>query len=200
MTGPEDEISETVNRGEDSGIIVDFADESEEHAATTLQERPKSCIDPSSSASTDDGPILTPTRSTSTDSTVGAQANQPPLEKLELALSYLRDGNDTSKFIGLSQLRSILVNNRELGEDQFVIVKCWVAIPPRFLYRILRATDYRGERTADRDYMIGLAVAIIHTFPSLLLASSENGLKFVDQTPRLLAALKIRYVETSVPT
>lgn len=200
MTGPEDGISETVNRREDPGTIVDFADESDERAATILEALLESRIDPSSSPSTEGEPVLTPTGSTSTESTVGAQANQTPHEKLELALSYLRDGNDTSKFIGLSQLRSILFNNRELGEDQDVIVRCSVAIPPRFLYRILGATDYRGERTLDRDYMIGLAVAIIHTFPSLLLGSSENDLKFVDQIPRLLAALKIRYVETAVPT
>lgn len=207
MTDPENRTFDNEEKGNVPEVLVGLASESvvdKKSAATTSGkeslQKSESGIDlsPSISSSSKEGePLFTPSSSTSPHSGLAKQVNQSLLEKLEPALCYLKDGDDTSKFIGLSQLRSILVENPELRFNQDLIFNCWVAIPPRFLFRLLRATDYRGERTLDRDYIFGLAVAIIHAVPSLLSGSSGDGKEFHDQIPRLLAALKSRYVETA---
>lgn len=199
------------NEQEKSAVpIPDLQNQSvkeEEHIAGTIDERfqPQSsgndlssqdhgAARPSpSSPSTEDKPILPPSRSTSAQLSPHTEAKQAPLEKLDLALGYLKDGDDTSKFVGLSQLRSILNNKRELREDPQTIARCWIAIPSRFLDRLLRATDYNGDRILDRDYMIGLAVSVIHTFASLLDVSLTNDQRFAGKIGRLVAALKVRY-------
>ncbi|KAI4171933.1 MAG: hypothetical protein LQ346_008679 [Caloplaca aetnensis] len=200
MTDPENRTFDNEEKGNVPEVLVGLASESvvdKKSAATTSGkeslQKSESGIDlsPSISSSSKEGePLFTPSSSTSPHSGLAKQVNQSLLEKLEPALCYLKDGDDTSKFIGLSQLRSILVENPELRFNQDLIFNCWVAIPPRFLFRLLRATDYRGERTLDRDYIFGLAVAIIHAVPSLLSGSSGDGKEFHDQIPRLLAALK----------
>ncbi|KAL8895333.1 MAG: hypothetical protein Q9207_008212 [Kuettlingeria erythrocarpa] len=207
MTASADGSPDDKERRNVPHIVVDSASgsvEDDEPAVTSSDgersQKRKSSIEPSpssSTTSTEGEPLSTPSRSSSTHSALTTPVDQSLLEKLEPALSYLRDGDDTSKLIGLSQLRSIVVGNPGLRNNQELIANCWVAIPQRFLYRLLRATDYKGDRTLDRDYIIGVAVAIINIFPCLLLGSSDNSPKSLDQIPKLLAALKTSPPDTN---
>lgn len=131
------------------------------------------------------------TMSSSAPSMDGTKNAQAPVEKLDRALGYLRETDDSSKFRGLGQLRSILDNKRELREDPQVIFRCWAAIPTSILDRLLRGADYKGEQVVDRDYMIGLAVAIIHTFATLIPEAFRDDEKFAGRADGLLAASKI---------
>lgn len=153
-------------------------------------------VSPSSSAG--GKPTPTPSRSNSIQSSYKAERKQAPVEGLDLALYYLTDGDDTEKLIGLSLLKSALLNQRVLQEDLQVIARCWVSIPARFLDRLLRAADYKGDRVIDRDYMIDLAVAVLHLFANLLPKSFRNNQKFAGRISRLLTALKIRYAPSSI--
>ena len=135
----------------------------------------------------------------SPQSAVNLDTAQDPIERLDQTLGYFQDSDDTSKLVGLGILRSIVYNKRELREDIKVIDRCWAAISTRFLDRLLRASDYKGESVVDRDYLLGLAVATIYNFAFLLPEASRDDEKFAGRINGLLAALKIRYVDISKP-
>ncbi|KAL8939120.1 MAG: hypothetical protein Q9216_003533 [Gyalolechia sp. 2 TL-2023] len=127
---------------------------------------------------------------------------EAPLENLDQVLDYFEEDSDVSKFVALARLKAILDNKRELREDPEVITRCWAAVPARFLDRLLRAANYKADervtdrtvlvrRITDRDYMIGYAVAIVHTFVNLLPEASRNDKKFARRIEGLLNALTI---------
>lgn len=122
------------------------------------------------------------------------QATKPDQTKsLDNILDLLSNGNDTSRFVGLAFLKSILDNKHELRKDPGVIQRCWHAIPANFLDRLLKAGESEKKSEDEAQAMIQLAVAVLHTFVLLLPLESRNNEKLAERSSGLLRALQTGY-------
>lgn len=89
-------------------------------------------------------------------------------QSLDKALILLRASDDTSRFVGLALLKSMLDNHAELRENPEIITRCWEAIPASFLDRLIKARPSGKRSKEEAQNMIGLAVAVMHVFLTLL--------------------------------
>lgn len=81
--------------------------------------------------------------------------------------ALLKAKDDTSRFVGLALLKSIL-DNEELEHNPEQIGKYWRLIPVKFLDRLLRSHASAKVGKAESKDMMDLAVSILHTFTVLL--------------------------------
>ncbi len=100
----------------------------------------------------------------------------------------LKTKNDTSQFVGLALLKSVLDNTPKLRDDKVAIARLWEAIPPSFVQRLLRT----GSTKKDARDMLDLAVAVLHTFAILLPEDRKGDAALVDRIPLLVASLLTR--------
>lgn len=136
---------------------------------------------------------------------------------LQQTLTLLSARDDTSRFVGLALVKSLLDNHETLRNESGTVAKCWDAVPAIFLDRLLRANAVAAGKaakadvnateieTADGDQhakaksageaknMVDLAVGVIHSFALLLSGSSGHDKKLVERTPSLMAVLGRRY-------
>ncbi|KAI9675425.1 MAG: hypothetical protein M1817_001329 [Caeruleum heppii] len=124
-------------------------------------------------------------------------AAQDPATALEQTLGLLQSRDDTSRFVGLALLKSILDNQRDYLSNITIISRCWDAIPVRFLDRLLRATEGEKRTIEDAKNMVDLAVAVIHTFVVLLPSDRRDGEKMTGRSAGLVAALASSSPETT---
>ncbi|KAL8990328.1 MAG: hypothetical protein Q9177_000989 [Variospora cf. flavescens] len=117
-----------------------------------------------------------------------------PKKELDLAMEYMQEADDVSKFVGLSLLRSIFPSN--IVQAQQITLRCWTAIPARFLNRLLGAADYRGDWIIDRDYMVALAVWMILSLTTLVPQNLQNDKQSAGWIGNLLTASKISPPDT----
>ncbi|KAK3375286.1 Neurochondrin-domain-containing protein [Podospora didyma] len=101
--------------------------------------------------------------------------------------TLLGSSDDTSRFVGLALLKSVLDNSPELRQDEETIVALWQSIPPKFLERLIR-TGSQPSRKDGRD-MLDLAVSVLHTFAALLPDSARADGRITDRIPQLVACL-----------
>ena len=132
---------------------------------------------------------------------------QPPAanvlaKDLEKALEFLKAKDDTSRFVGLALLKPVLESelSQESGREEegtrAIIGQCWRAIPVKFLDRLLRAKP-EGKRTKEEaSSMIGLAVAVLHAFMTILETPEKDG-RFVGRVPLMMSALRSAPLETT---
>ena len=113
---------------------------------------------------------------------------------LDNTLEYLKAHDDTSRFVGLALLKSLLDNDESLRANPEVISKCWSAVSAKFLDRLLRAPESKHKRSDETKSMVELAVAVIHAFTMLLKAEAGEDEKLVGRMDGLLAALLWRSV------
>ncbi|KAL9039417.1 MAG: hypothetical protein Q9214_004888, partial [Letrouitia sp. 1 TL-2023] len=113
-----------------------------------------------------------------------------PTKSLDNILDLLSKGNDTSRFVGLAFLKSILDNKDELRKDPGVIQRCWHAIPTSFLDRLLNAGGSKKKNEDEAQAMVQLAVAVLHTFALLLPLESRNNERLAERSSGLLRALQ----------
>ena len=122
-----------------------------------------------------------------------AQSQPPPQldpsKDLEQVLALLKAKDDTSRFVGLALLKSILDNSVELQKDPKIIAECWAAIPTKFLDRLLRAGDSGKKSKEEAKSMVELAVAVIHAFVVLLPQTSHEDERLLGRTEGLMSAL-----------
>lgn len=146
-------------------------------------------------------PIIEPTLSQSSTVDGHVEGNSRTLLKqLNKILKNLK-GDDADKYVGLALLRSILDDQPELRDDPQVIAQCWAAVPLEFLDRLLSAAEYKGtgvDDIADRDFTIGLAVAVIHAFANLLPELDRDDMKLAGRMGRLISIFYIRYARALV--
>lgn len=64
-----------------------------------------------------------------------AQPSPADSQTVEQCLGFLSRKDDTSRFVGLAILSSLLTHL----QDPAVLVRCWEALDPRFLDRLLKA-------------------------------------------------------------
>ena len=165
--------------------------------------------------------MLNPQIKTPNDSTVEAskkpdmkrkmaqipEITQPPAvnplpKDLEKALEFLKAKDDTSRFVGLALLKPLLEqelsqqSSTEEGGTRELVEQCWRAIPVKFLDRLLKAKP-EGKRTDEEARnMVGLAVAVLHAFLTILDAPEKDD-RFVGRVPLLMSALRSTPPETT---
>lgn len=102
--------------------------------------------------------------------------------------TLLHAKDDTSRFVGLALLKSVLDNTPDLRSNHDTLVSLWEAIPPKFLARLIKTGSTTSARRETND-MLDLAVSVLHTFASLLSEEARQSPKFVDRIPQLVACL-----------
>jgi hypothetical protein len=100
----------------------------------------------------------------------------------------LQSKDDTSRFVGLALLKSVL-DNGQLGQNPTQLKILWEAISPKFLDRLLRTERNEKVSQAEARNMIDLATAILHTFASLLPEESKKEKRLFARSGPLLKAL-----------
>jgi len=108
----------------------------------------------------------------------------------------LKAKDDTSRFVGLALLKSVL-DNGHLAQDPERVRILWEALSPKFLDRLLRAhSNDKASKTEAQD-MVDLAVAVLHIFSNFLPEESRKQKRLVARTEPLIKALVERYVSLS---
>lgn len=123
-----------------------------------------------------------------------SETQQPPVQGLDKALALLQAPDDTSRFVGLALLKSMLDNEKTLREDRQTLARCWKAIPIRFLDRLLKARPNAKKSKEEAQSMVSLAVAIIHVFVTILPKQMLKDEEFTGRIEGLVAAAEFRYL------
>lgn len=147
-------------------------------------------------------PPSAPTSTVSPTPEVSKSSPSTPTAALEQTLSLLSSRDDTSRFVGLALLKSLLDVQEGLRNNPDIAARCWDAVPATFLDRLLRATDRpTGEGSGkeggkkqrksveEANNMVDLAVGVIHSFTLLLSGSVGSNSKLGGRTPALVAVL-----------
>lgn len=121
------------------------------------------------------------------------ETGQP--DPLQNAQNLLKAKDDTSRFVGLALLKSVLDNSSELRNNQEAVRGLWKSVPSKFLDRLIK-TGSRQQSQSDQDDnnknardMLDLAVAIIHTFAALVPEENKRDPRFTERIPNLVACL-----------
>ncbi|KAH9433715.1 hypothetical protein MCOR02_005760 [Pyricularia oryzae] len=117
-----------------------------------------------------------------------AQTMAPEQASLQKIKDLLKTKDDTSRFVGLALLKSVLDNTPELQQDGIVIRQLWGFIPGKFLDRLLRSGSSPSPSPNSKN-MLDLAVAVIHAFTLLLPEESKSDEKLVARIPMLCNAI-----------
>jgi hypothetical protein len=117
--------------------------------------------------------------------------NAATFEKIQ---ELLKSKDDTSKFVGLALLKSVL-DNGQLSQDQELLRTLWESISPKFIDRLLHSRPSDKVTKAEAQNMVDLAVAVLHTFAVLLPQDCQKDARLVGRTSPLVKAL----VERSGP-
>ncbi|KAI1804410.1 DUF1941-domain-containing protein [Daldinia bambusicola] len=120
--------------------------------------------------------------------------NETKTSSVEKIQQLLKTKDDTSRFVGLALLKSVLDNSPELQSEKEVL---WDSISPKFLDRLLRTgSQSSSEQKSSRD-MLDLAIAVIHTFAILLPDDAKQDAKLLGRIPRLAKAVLYSSKETT---
>lgn len=123
----------------------------------------------------------------------GSKKVENAAQGLEQTLVLLKKKDDTSRFVGLALLKSILDNREDLRKDTIVVKSCWDAVPAKFLDRLLRSPANLKNSKEESQSMVELAVAVLHVFLALLPEDLNVDEKFLGRIERLLGVLSWRY-------
>lgn len=101
----------------------------------------------------------------------------------------LKTKNDTSRFVGLALLKSVLDNSTQLRQDESTVTILWKSVPPKFLDRLLRSGSRQSTSSGDARDMIDIAVAVLHTFSLLLPEDAKRDGSLVGRIPALVSVV-----------
>jgi hypothetical protein len=105
----------------------------------------------------------------------------------------LKSRDDTSRFVGLALLKSVL-DNGQLAQDPERLRTLWESISPKFFDRLLRAQPSDKVAKPEAQNMVDLAVAVLHMFTVLLPEDCRKDSRLVERTSPLVKALVERSV------
>ena len=108
------------------------------------------------------------------------------IQKIQTLLS---SKDDTSRFVGLALLKSVLDNTPELRTNEDAIATLWGSISQKFLDRLIRTGSKQQPPKQDANDMLDLAVSVLHTFAVLLPGAAGKESKMVDRIPQLVECL-----------
>ncbi|KAI1484094.1 DUF1941-domain-containing protein [Daldinia eschscholtzii] len=123
-----------------------------------------------------------------------SETTNSSIEKIQ---QLLKTKDDTSRFVGLALLKSVLDNSPELQSEKEVIVSLWDSISPKFLDRLLRTGSHSSSEQKSSKDMLDLAIAVIHTFAVLLPDEAKQDTKLLGRIPRLAKAVLYSSKETT---
>src|ERR1700761_52225 len=98
----------------------------------------------------------------------------PDLEVFGQVPSLLATKQDTSQFVALTILRSILESREDVRQNERAIQKIWSAIPKKFLVRLLKSAPSEKVTAELAKDLAHLAVGVIHTFLCLLIPNLDQ--------------------------
>ncbi|KAI3391573.1 hypothetical protein diail_7065 [Diaporthe ilicicola] len=101
----------------------------------------------------------------------------------------LKTKDDTSRFVGLALLKSVLDNSPQLREDEEAVTTLWHSVSPKFLDRLLRSGAKQGPSNKDAKDMVDIAVAVVHIFSVLLPDDSKKHSSLVRRIPALVSVI-----------
>lgn len=108
--------------------------------------------------------------------------------------ALLKTKDDTSRFVGLALLKSVLDNSPQLREDEATITALWQSVSPKFLDRLLRSRSKKSSSSKDAKDMIDIAVSVLHIFSSLLPDHCKTDASLVSRIPALVPVVLQRHV------
>lgn len=126
------------------------------------------------------------------------ETNPPPPQdqaaSVQKVQTLLSAKDDTSRFVGLALLKSVLDNTPELRNDEQAISALWASIPPKFLARLIKSGIGQQKQQSDESQkgsndMLDLSVAVLHTFAALLPEDAKQDPKLIDRIPQLVTCL-----------
>lgn len=127
-----------------------------------------------------------------TSNPIESQNETVTLRKIQ---ELLKTKNDTSRFVGLALLKSVLDNSQQLQEDESTITELWQSVSPKFLDRLLRSGSKQSRK--DAEDMVDIAVAVLHTFSVLLPEEFKKDSSLVGRIPALVPVVLHRFVAQS---
>ncbi|KAK6595608.1 hypothetical protein H4I96_09927 [Botrytis cinerea] len=137
------------------------------------------------------------------ESKVGDSSNPEPTglsspgATFEKMKDLLKAKDDTSRFVGLALLKSVLDNEQQLVKNTERLQILWESISSKFLDRLLRAQLSGKIDKAQAKDMVDLAVAVLHTFSILLPENTRRGPQLTGRTGPLVKALVQSSPETT---
>ncbi|KAG9246692.1 Neurochondrin-domain-containing protein [Calycina marina] len=99
----------------------------------------------------------------------------------------LKAKDDTSRFVGLALLKSVL-DNGQLVNDPVKVRTLWESLSPKFFDRLLRARSTKVQHL-EANAMVDVAVSVLHTFSTMLPEASRKEKRLVGRVSPLLKAL-----------
>jgi len=127
------------------------------------------------------------------EATMEPKSGLDPASTMEKMIDLLRAKDDTSRFVGLALLKSVL-DNGQLAHDSENLRLLWEAMSPKFLDRLLRAQQSEKVNNTESKNMVDLAVAVLHTFTILLSEESRKEKRLTGRTGPLVKAVVQRYL------
>ncbi len=126
------------------------------------------------------------------DTPAGPADNAAGLQQIK---ALLKAKDDTSRFVGLALLKSVLDAQAQLREDAALVSTLWEPISPKFLARLLRAAKNDKITNEEAKNMVDIAVGVLHTFAVLLpeKVEVEEDKRFVERIGELVNCLVTRY-------
>lgn len=129
----------------------------------------------------------------------GAQQSQDDAATVQKIQGLLKTKNDTSRFVGLALLKTVLDNSQQLREDEVTITALWQSVSPKFLDRLLRSgSGSSSSSKRDASDMVDIAVAVLHTFSTLLSQTVKEEASLVDRIPPLVSVILHRYFRVTL--
>lgn len=119
---------------------------------------------------------------------LGPDPNQQNASLGKIA-ELLKQKDDTSRFVGLALLKSILDWSEQLRNDKTIVTTLWTAIPSKFLDRLLRTGSKPGTKQSDSKEMLDLAANVLYTFAILLPEEARADDKLLGRVPLLVNAI-----------
>jgi hypothetical protein len=111
-----------------------------------------------------------------------------PTQTFDKLVELLKTKNDTSRFVGLALLKSVL-DNGQLVHDTERIHLIWESLSKKFLRRLLRARENKTTSKSEAIDMVDLSVSILHTLTNLLPASDLNNKELTSLVSPLIEVL-----------
>lgn len=119
---------------------------------------------------------------------------QDPSAGLDQIRGFLKAKDDTSRFVGLALLKSVLDTQTQLREDAVQVNSLWESISPKFLDRLLQATRNDHVTADEARNMIDIAVGVLHTFAIIVPEESREDKRFIGRIDPLVNCLVQRLV------
>ncbi|KAJ8068250.1 hypothetical protein OCU04_003817 [Sclerotinia nivalis] len=120
-----------------------------------------------------------------------------PGATFEKMKDLLKAKDDTSRFVGLALLKSVLDNEQQLVKNTEHLQILWESISSKFLDRLLRAQLSGNVDKSQAKDMVDLAVAVLHTFSILLPENIRREPQLTRRTGPLVKALVQSSPETT---